>query len=251
MEAEFERAVVARFADAYRRGRTPVPCVACNSELKFGSLLARARAWDAVAVATGHYARVAHDAAAGRHLLLRARDAEKDQTDFLWPLTQAQLAAARFPVGELTKEQVGARARGRGLVGADKRESQETCCVPDDDYRAFLKKRDPDIFRPGPIVDREGRVLGGHGGVAAYTIGQRKGLGLAAGRPLYVVDVDPERRTLTVGAAGEPERDRLVARGGNFLPGGPPGAARPRGAEIPPHNHPPPAPAGPARRARG
>jgi tRNA-specific 2-thiouridylase len=224
MEAEFERAVVARFADAYRRGRTPVPCVACNSELKFGSLLARARAWDAVAVATGHYARVAHDAAAGRHLLLRARDAEKDQTDFLWPLTQAQLAAARFPVGELTKEQVRAHARGLGLVTADKPESQEICFVPDDDYRAFLKKRDPDIFRPGPIVDREGRVLGGHGGVAAYTIGQRKGLGLAAGRPLYVVDVDPERRTLTVGAAGELERDRLIARDVNFIACDPPDA---------------------------
>jgi tRNA-specific 2-thiouridylase len=222
MEEEFERAVVGRFADAYRRGRTPVPCVSCNSDLKFGSLLARARAWDAVAVATGHYARVAHDAATGRHVLLRARDTEKDQTDFLWPLTQTQLAAARFPVGELTKAAVRAHARRLGLVTADKPESQEICFVPDDDYRAFLRRRDAAIFRPGPIVDREGRVLGRHGGVAAYTIGQRKGLGLAAGRPLYVVDVDPGRDTITVGAAADLERDRLVARGVNFIACDPP-----------------------------
>ncbi len=224
MEDEFDRAVVGRFADEYRRGRTPVPCVACNSDLKFGSLLARARAWDAVAVATGHYARVTRDEATGRHLLLRARDADKDQTDFLWPLTQAQLAAARFPVGGLTKGQVREHARRLGLVTAEKAESQEICFVPDDDYRAFLRARDADIFRPGPIVDREGRVLGRHAGIAAYTIGQRRGLGLTAGRPLYVIDVDPERNTLTVGEAAELERDRLVASGVNFIACEPPDA---------------------------
>jgi tRNA-specific 2-thiouridylase len=222
MADEFERAVVARFADEYRRGRTPVPCVACNSDLKFGSLLARARAWDAVAVATGHYARVARDTASGRHVLLRARDAEKDQTDFLWPLTQVQLAAARFPVGELTKADVRAHARRLGLVTADKPESQEICFVPDDDYRGFLRRRDAAIFRPGPIVDREGKVLGRHEGVAAYTVGQRRGLGLAAGRALYVVGVDGERDTLVVGAAEELERDRLVARAVNFIACDPP-----------------------------
>lgn len=222
LEEEFQRAVVGRFADEYRRGRTPVPCVACNSDLKFGSLLARARAWDAIAVATGHYARVARDGATGRHVLLRARDAAKDQTDFLWPLTQAQLAAARFPVGELSKAEVRAQARRLGLVTADKAESQEICFVPDDDYRAFLRRRDAAIFRPGPIVDREGRVLGRHEGVAAYTIGQRRGLGLAAGRPLYVVDVDSERNTIMVGEAEELERDRLVAHNANFIPCDPP-----------------------------
>jgi tRNA-specific 2-thiouridylase len=222
MEREFERAVVARFADEYRRGRTPVPCVQCNSDLKFGSLLARAHAWDAVAVATGHYARVERDLATGRYQLLRARDAEKDQTDFLWPLTQTQLAAARFPVGELTKEQVREHARRLGLVTADKPESQEICFVPDDDYRAFLRRRDEGLFRPGPVVDRAGRVLGRHAGVAAYTIGQRKGLGLAADRPLYVVDLDPERNTVTVGEGGDLERDRLVAREVNFIACDPP-----------------------------
>ncbi len=222
MEEEFERAVVGRFADAYRRGRTPVPCVQCNTDLKFGSLLARARAWDAVAVATGHYARIARDEASGRYLLLRARDLEKDQTDFLWPLTQVQLAAARFPVGELTKAQVREHARRLGLVTADKPESQEICFVPGDDYRAFLRARDAASFRPGPILDREGRVLGRHAGIADYTIGQRKGLGLAAGRPLYVVDLDAERNAVVVGEGADLARRRLVAHEVNVIACDPP-----------------------------
>ena len=222
MEAEFDRAVIGPFADAYRSGRTPVPCVACNVNLKYGSLLARARAWDAAGVATGHYARVTRDATSGRWLLRRGRDARKDQSDFLWPLDQAQLAAAHFPVGDLDKDEVRAHARRLGLVTADKPESQEICFVPDDDYRGFLRRRDAAIFRPGPIVDREGKVLGRHEGVAAYTIGQRRGLGLAAGRALYVVDVDGERDTLVVGAAAELERDRLVARAVNFIACDPP-----------------------------
>jgi tRNA-specific 2-thiouridylase len=222
MEEEFERSVVDRFIEEYRSGRTPVPCVACNSELKFGSLLARARAWDAAAVATGHYARVAQDGRTGRHRLLRARAEDKDQSDFLWPLTQDQLAAARFPVGELTKDQVREHARRLGLVTADKPESQEICFVPDDDYRAFLRGRDARMLTPGPIVDGQGQVLGRHTGVAAYTIGQRKGLGLSAGRPLYVVGLDAERNTVTVGDAGALEHDRLVARAVNFIACDPP-----------------------------
>src|SRR3989441_8157979 len=217
MEAEFDRAIIGPFADAYRSGRTPVPCVACNVNLKFGSLLARARAWDAAGVAIGHYARVTRDAASGRWLLRRGRDARKDQSDFLWPLDQAQLAAAHFPVGDLDKDQVRAHARRLGLVTADKPESQEICFVPDDDYRGFLRRREPRVFRSGPIVDLEGRVLGMHGGVAGYTIGQKKGLGLAVGRSLYVVDLDPERATVVVGGAGDLERDRLAARSVNFI----------------------------------
>src|SRR5437870_6075285 len=238
MEGEFDRAVVGPFADAYRRGETPVPCLQCNSDLKFGSLLRRARAWEAAAVATGHYARVTRDAVTGRHLLLRARDARKDQTDFLWPLTQAQLEAARFPVGELTKDEVRGHARRLGLVTADKPESQEICFVPDDDYRGFLRRREPRVFRSGPIVDLEGRVLGMHGGVAGYTIGQKKGLGLAVGRPLYVVDLDPERATVVVGGAGDLERDRLVARSVNFIACPPPSAPMRVEAKIR-HSHAP------------
>ena len=238
MEGEFDRAVVGPFADAYRRGETPVPCLQCNSDLKFGSLLRRARAWEAAAVATGHYARVTRDAATGRHLLLRARDSRKDQTDFLWTLTQAQLEAARFPVGELTKDEVRGHARRLGLVTADKPESQEICFVPDDDYRGFLRRREPRVFRSGPIVDLEGRVLGMHGGVAGYTIGQKKGLGLAVGRSLYVVDLDPERATVVVGGAGDLERDRLVARSVNFIACPPPSAPMRVEAKIR-HSHAP------------
>src|SRR3989441_6862285 len=171
MAEEFDRAVIEPFADSYARGRTPVPCVACNTDLKFGSLLARARAWDAVAVATGHYARVERDARTGRYTLCRARDRRKDQSDFLCPLTHAQLAAARFPVGELTKAEVRDHARRLGLVTADKPDSQEICFVPDGDYRGFLRRRDPGAFRPGAIVDVGGRVLGRHGGGARLTVG--------------------------------------------------------------------------------
>src|SRR5207244_6610454 len=197
----FGRSVVGPFADRCRRGVTPVPCLACNSDLKFGSLLRRARAWEATAVATGHYARVKRDEVTGWHMLFRARDARKDQTDFLWPLTQEQLAAARFPVGHLEKDEVRAHARRLGLVTADKPESQEICFIPDDDYRGFLRRRDAAMFRPGPIVDDQGRVLGTHGGLANFTIGQKRGLGLATGRALYVVDLDAAANTVTAGEA--------------------------------------------------
>ncbi|PYM96509.1 MAG: tRNA 2-thiouridine(34) synthase MnmA [Candidatus Rokuibacteriota bacterium] len=238
MEEEFDRTVITPFTAEYAAGRTPVPCVSCNSSLKFGSLLGRARAWEATAVATGHYARVGRDPATGRHLLLRPKDRRKDQTDFLWPLTQGQLAAARFPVGELTKDEVRARARGLGLVTADKPESQEICFVPDDDYRGFLRRRSPEMFRPGPIVDRDGRVLGTHDGIAAYTVGQRRGLGLATGRPLYVIELDPDRNEVSVGEAVDLEHDRLVARAVNFIACEPPQAPLRVEAKIR-HNHQP------------
>jgi tRNA-specific 2-thiouridylase len=221
-EREFDRAVVDPFVDEYRRGRTPVPCLACNTELKFGSLLQRARAWDAVAVATGHYARVTHDEGTGRYLLWKGRDERKDQSDFLWPLTQSQLAAARFPVGGLTKEEVRAQGRRLGLATADKPESQEICFIPDDDYRGFLRQRDADMFVPGAIVDRQGTQLGRHPGLANYTVGQKKGLGLTTGQRLYVLDLDAATNTITVGGASELEQSRLVAQGVNFIAGPPP-----------------------------
>ena len=219
MAEEFEQSVIAPFAESYARGRTPVPCVACNTDLKFGSLLARAKAWDAVGVATGHYARVQRDVATGRFTLRRARDRRRDQSDFLWPLTQAQLAAARFPVGDLTKDEVREHARRLGLVTADKPDSQEICFVPDGDYRGFLRRREPRVFRPGAIVDTSGRVLGRHGGVAGFTIGQRKGLGLTSSRPLYVVDLDADADRVMVGDVDDLARDRLVAGGVNFIAG--------------------------------
>src|SRR5215471_15839927 len=216
-ETEFARTVIDDFAREYEAGRTPVPCTVCNRDVKFGSLLARARAWDAVAVATGHYARITRDEATGRFLLWRGADAQKDQSDFLWPLSQAQLGAARFPVGALTKAEVRERARALGLVTADKPESQEICFVPDNDYRGFLRRRIPHAFNPGPIVDGAGRVLGEHEGLAAYTVGQRRGLGLSTGRTIYVTKLDPARNTVVVGSSHEVEIDTLVARQVNWI----------------------------------
>jgi tRNA-specific 2-thiouridylase len=216
-EREFDRTVVDSFAREYEAGRTPVPCMVCNRDVKFGSLLQRARAWDAAAVATGHYARITRDERSGRFLLWRGRDRRKDQSDFLWPLSQSQLAAARFPVGDLTKDEVRAKARALGLVTADKPESQEICFIPDDDYRGFLRRRIPQAFRPGPIVDGRGAVLGEHGGLAGYTVGQRRGLGLSAGRPLYVTALDPARNAVVVGPAEALDAESLWAEQVNLI----------------------------------
>jgi tRNA-specific 2-thiouridylase len=225
VEAEFRHAVIEPFVAAYGAGETPVPCLSCNKELKFASLLGRAHAWDAAAVATGHYARVTRDEATGRSLLWKGLDARKDQSDFLWSLDQAQLAGARFPVGGLTKEDVRAHARRLGLPTAEKAESQDICFVPGGDYREFLRSERAAVFTPGPILDTTGTVLGRHAGVANYTVGQRKGLGLAAPRALYVTELDAARNTVTVGAAEQLERLRLVAREVNFIAGDPPTSA--------------------------
>ena len=252
-EREFDEAVIAPFAREYAAGRTPVPCVACNRQVKFGSLLARARAWDAVAVATGHYARITRDPTTGRFLLWRGRDERKDQSDFLWPLTQDQLGAARFPVGDLTKDEVRARARALGLATAATPESQEICFIPDHDYRGFLRRRAPEAFQAGPIVDGQGRTLGRHGGLADFTVGQRRGLGLATGRSLYVTALDPRRNAVVVGPAEELEADRLWAVGLNLISQARLESPMPVEAKIR-HNHAPvaailypPAPAGDGR----
>lgn len=216
-EREFDRTVIEDFAREYASGRTPVPCVVCNRDIKFGSLLRRARAWEAAAVATGHYARISRDEATGRYLLRRGRDTRKDQSDFLWPLTQEQLAAARFPVGDLTKEAVRDTARSLGLATAEKPESQEICFIPDDDYRGFLRQRSPHAFRPGFIEDGQGRVLGEHQGLANFTIGQRRGLGLSVGRTLYVRAMDPERNVVVVGSAAEMDTERCWAQQVNWI----------------------------------
>src|SRR5438309_1069430 len=164
-------------------------------------------------------------------------DPAKDQSDCLWPLTQDQLAAAQFPVGHLTKAEVRGAARQLGLVTAEKPESQEICFVPDDDYRGFLRRRDPAMFLPGAIVDAEtGATIGTHGGLPNYTIGQRKGLGLATSRPLYVVDLDPARNAVLVGAAGALEQERLTADQANFIACDPPREPRRVAAKIR-HNH--------------
>jgi len=198
----FRREVMEDFADAYLAGRTPIPCVTCNSRFKFDYLLERARVLGAEAVASGHYARVDTDPRTGRRRLQRAADPEKDQTYFLFELTQEQLSQVRFPLGELTKDAVRAEARALGLATADKSESQEICFVPDGDYASAVERIRPDrVPGEGEIVDEAGRVLARHRGIHHFTVGQRRGLGVAADRPLYVTRVDAAGNRVIVGDA--------------------------------------------------
>ena len=202
---QFRREVMEPFADAYLAGRTPIPCVACNRRFKFHHLLERARAFGATGVATGHYARLEDDGRGGRKLL-RGRDESKDQSYFLFDLGQEQLTDACFPLGELTKDQVRERARALGLATAEKPESQEICFVPDGDYAAVVESLRPNALPgEGEIVDGDGRVLGRHAGVHRFTVGQRRGLGLSAPRPLYVTQLDPVTNRVRVGEVDELE----------------------------------------------
>lgn len=196
---EFKRQVIRYFAEEYQAGRTPNPCVICNERLKFGSLLDRARQMGADFVATGHYARVETCRDTGRTLLKRGRDPRKDQSYFLFSLKQEQLSHAIMPLGELTKEQTRSEARERGLKTADKVESMEICFVPDNDYGKFLTESAGVTPKKGEFVDLQGKVLGHHDGVAFFTIGQRKGLGLSSPKPLYVIALDPARNCVVVG----------------------------------------------------
>jgi tRNA-specific 2-thiouridylase len=208
MAEVFERDVVDLFVREYAALRTPNPCVECNRSVKFGALMRLAEAWKADAVATGHYAKV--ERGPEGWVMKRAADEAKDQTYFLHSLTQMELARARFPLGALTKPEVRARARALGLATADKPESQEICFVPGGDYRALVKERAPEAFAPGPVKTADGKILGTHAGLAAYTLGQRKGLGVAAGRPLYVTGHDAGGNALIVGSEAEAGRSALL-----------------------------------------
>jgi len=200
---EFGRAVMERFVEEYAAGRTPNPGIECNRQVKFVDFLRKVRALGADAMATGHYARIRRDEASGRWLLLRGLDASKDQSYALYTLTQHQLEHTLFPLGEITKEETRRIASRLGLVTAEKAESQEICFVPDRDYVGFLRQQDPEMMRPGKIVDRGGRVLGEHEGIAGFTIGQRRRIGVTAPVPLYVIDIVPEANEVVVGPLEE------------------------------------------------
>jgi len=216
-ERKFEEHVISDFVREYSAGRTPIPCVHCNGDLKFASLVERAEAFGAQAVATGHYAQVDFDEESRRYRLKRGTDRQKDQSYFLFTLSQAQLAHARFPVGALDKPAVREEARRLGLRVAEKKDSQEICFVASGEHPEFVGRRAD--MPAGEIRDREGRVLGRHDGVHRFTIGQRKGLGLSAGVPLYVVDIDAGQAAVTVGPREALDRTSLTASRVNWISG--------------------------------
>jgi tRNA-specific 2-thiouridylase len=203
-EQQFEQRVVRPFVDQYLAGRTPIACTNCNTDVKFEPLLRMARQIGAERLATGHYARIRKNEQSGRWELLRARDDSKDQSYFLWGLSQEQLSSSDFPLGELTKEEVRALARRTNLPVAEKPESMELCFVPNGNYVQFIQAYSKDVGISlsqieGEIVAEDGAVVGHHNGVHNFTIGQRKGLGFAAGKPLYVLSIDPEKNRVVVG----------------------------------------------------
>ena len=223
LEKDFERDVVEPFIESYLSGETPIPCVACNSRLKFASLDRMAVSLGCDKVATGHYARVEYDKAADRYRLFRGKNHWKDQSYFLWELTQDQLSRAWFPLGEMVKEEVRDIARGAKLYTAEKQESQEICFVPDGKYSEFIDRyldhegREADRPAAGEIVTSGGEVVGAHSGIHRYTIGQRRGLGIAHEKPLYVVQIERAKNRIIVGEADELESLEFVAKGVNWV----------------------------------
>lgn len=197
-QGKFSETVIDYFIREYARGRTPNPCIACNRYVKFSAFLHRARQLGCDYIATGHYARVARDPETGRWLLGKARDSWKDQTYVLYNMTQEALSRTLFPLGDWLKSEVRKKAAELGLPVHDKPDSQEICFVYTGDYKDFLRERCPEALVPGPIVTTRGEVIGTHQGLPLYTVGQRKGLP-AVGRPIYVVELQPETNTLVVG----------------------------------------------------
>jgi tRNA-specific 2-thiouridylase len=223
LEKEFERDVVQPFVTSYLNGETPIPCVACNSRLKFASLDKLALSLGCEKVATGHYARVEYDESKNRYRLLRGKDPQKDQSYFLWELTQDQLSRAMFPLGELSKPDAREAARRSDLAVAEKKESQEICFVPDGDYAGFIdryleaEQQTDRLPGAGEIVTTGGEVIGAHTGIHRYTIGQRRGIGIANARPLYVLNVDSETNRIVVGYEEELASDGFTAAGVNWI----------------------------------
>lgn len=214
----FEKKVIANFCSEYKEGRTPNPCIRCNQYIKFGALLKKTKELDADYIATGHYARIEYSEKKKRYFLRKGIDSKKDQSYVLYVMTQEQLKHTLMPLGTLTKEKVRKIARELNLPVANKPESQEICFIPNTDYHGFLKTRiGTDSLKEGSIVDKKGKVLGRHKGIVFYTIGQRRGLGIAADRPLYVIAIDKDKNVLMVGGEKEILQDRLIAGSVNWI----------------------------------
>jgi len=213
----FEETVIDNFIEEYRKGRTPNPCVRCNRFVKFEALLEKSQALGAEYVATGHYSRIVFDSKIGRWLLKRGLDPTKDQSYALYSMTQHQLAHTLMPLGGMTKEETRKLATKLGLSVANKRDSQEICFVENKDYPAFLKSACPEVATPGPIIDTQGKVLGQHNGIAFYTLGQRKRLGISTPEPRYVVKIDPAQNAIIVGAETDLYGIELIATDLNFI----------------------------------
>jgi tRNA-specific 2-thiouridylase len=240
-EQKFQDTVVRNFVSEYAAGRTPIPCVHCNADLKFATLVDRAAGLDAAWVATGHYARVTFDEDAGRYRLLRGADPDKDQSYFLFSLTQDQLAHAVFPVGHLNKSEVRAEATRLGLAVADKPDSHEICFVPDGRQADFVERQLDTVPEGGDIVDSGGKTLGRHAGLHRFTVGQRKGLGLSTPAPMYVLRLEPQKGRVVVGSRDELGGRTLEAADVNWIAGEPPVAPRRVTARIRHRHHDAPA----------
>ncbi len=216
-QTEFSQVVVQNFISEYRRGRTPNPCIKCNDLVKFQLLLDYTRSNGFDYLATGHYARIEQDQSTSRFLLKKGIDAGKDQSYFLYRLTQEQMAHILFPLGGLRKAEVRTLARERALPAAERPESQEICFVPDNNYRSFLKEHAPGVLRSGEIVMADGKVVGKHDGIAFFTVGQRRKLGVAAGERLYVVRVERETNRIVLGRLSELETSGMMVSDPNFI----------------------------------
>ncbi len=217
-EELFKKSVIDDFIACYERGDTPNPCIVCNKCMKFSHFLREAERLGCDGIATGHFARIRRDEKSGRYLLCRAADKMKDQSYVLYTLSQAQLSRTLFPLGELTKTEIRQLAEENGFINAHRKDSQDICFVPDGDYMAFIQRYTGKTYPSGDFLDTSGKALGKHRGAVGYTLGQRKGLGLAMGAPVYVCGKDMEKNTVTVGEEGLLFSTALIARDMNWFP---------------------------------
>ncbi len=218
LRKSFQQWVVNNFCEEYTKGRTPNPCIRCNQFIKFDILWKRVEKMGTDYLATGHHALILFDKNYGRYILKKGKDPQKDQSYFLYTMTQEQLGRTLMPIGSFTKQEVRKKAKNLGLAVHERPESQEICFIPDDNYARFLEQKIPEFFQPGPIVDVEDRVLGHHKGILHFTIGQRRGLGIAASHPLYVLEIHPDTRMIVVGPDERLYKKRIAVSHLNLIP---------------------------------